>query len=182
VRAYQQRLGGTFSDPVSNQLAELLRIRRHVIDELLLRAERLAGEMRSRSASFVLCHADLHGGNILIDAQGKLFIVDWDTLMLAPKERDLMFIGAGIGKGWDNPLHAHHFYQGYGAGDVDPFGIAYYRYERIVEDIAAYCQEILESDPSSQDRQSGLTRLSDQFLPNDVIDIAFHTDQTNLFN
>ena len=41
--------------------------------------EVLADEMRSRSSTFVLCHADLHGGNILIDAQGRLFIVDWNT-------------------------------------------------------------------------------------------------------
>ncbi|MGA7672004.1 MAG: aminoglycoside phosphotransferase family protein [Nitrolancea sp.] len=182
VREYQQMLDGTFPDVVSAQLAELMRDRRDVIDELLRRAEQLAGEMRSRSSAFVLCHGDLHGGNILIDAQGALFIVDWDTLILAPKERDLMFIGAGIGKGWDDPRGIEHFYQGYGADEIDSIGIAYYRYERIVEDIAAYCEEILESDPSSQDRLVGLNRLSRQFLSNDVIDIAFRTDRTSLFD
>ncbi len=182
VRDYQQILGGTFSDVVSAHLADLMRVQRTVVDELLRRAEVLADEMRLRSSAFVLCHADLHGGNILIDSQERLFIVDWDTLILAPRERDLMFIGAGIGKGWDVPRGVERFYQGYGDDEVDPIGIAYYRYERIVEDVAAYCQEILESDPSSPDRQAGLTRLSDQFLPNEVIDIAFRTDQTNLFN
>ncbi len=182
VRHYQRRITGTFSDPVPLRLAELMRGRRDVIDELLRRAERLAGEMRSRSSAFVHCHGDLHGGNILIDAQGKLFIVDWDTVILAPKERDLMFIGAGIGKGWDNQRSVDCFYQGYGAGEVDPLGIAYYRYERIVEDIAAYCEEILDSDQGQADRAQSIHYLSSQFLPNDVIDIAFRSDRTDLFD
>ena len=182
VRAYQQMLTGTFSDPISAQLAELMRHRRAVVDELLCRSGQLADEMRSRSSAFVLCHADLHGGNILIDSQGRLFIVDWDTVILAPKERDLMFIGAGIGKGWDDPRGSERFYQGYGETDIDPVGIAYYRYERIVEDVSAYCQEILDSERGEADRLQALNYLSSQFRPDDVIDIAFRTDRTNLFD
>ncbi len=34
----------------------------------------------------------------MIDKEEALYIVDWDTLIFAPKERELMFIGAGI---WD---------------------------------------------------------------------------------
>ena len=44
---------------------------------------------------FVLCHSDIHGGNILIADTGELYVVDWDDPILAPKERDLMFIGGG---------------------------------------------------------------------------------------
>ncbi len=32
---------------------------------------------------------------MLIDANDALYIVDWDNPILAPKERDLMFIGGG---------------------------------------------------------------------------------------
>jgi thiamine kinase-like enzyme len=42
-----------------------------------------------------LCHSDIHAANLLI-SNGDFFIVDWDTLIMAPKERELMFIGAGI--------------------------------------------------------------------------------------
>lgn len=41
---------------------------------------------------FVLCHADFHDANLLIDPTGRLFIVDWDEIILAPKERDLVFV------------------------------------------------------------------------------------------
>ena len=46
-----------------------------------------------------MCHKDIHGGNILIRTDGQppvLYILDWDDPILAPKERDLMFIGGGI--------------------------------------------------------------------------------------
>jgi len=40
---------------------------------------------------------DIHLWNLLIDDRtGALHVVDWDTLIFAPKERDLMFIGAGL--------------------------------------------------------------------------------------
>ncbi|HSG16803.1 MAG TPA: hypothetical protein VLE70_10850 [Anaerolineae bacterium] len=41
--------------------------------------------------------------NVLIDAAGAFFIVDWDEAILAPKERDLMSIGGGLMGGWKSP-------------------------------------------------------------------------------
>lgn len=179
VREYQRYLETqTFSDLVSSNLAALMRSYRDVIDRLVRRAGELAAILRSRPLDFVLCHADLHAGNVLLDRYGRLFVVDWDTLLLAPKERDLMFIGAGIGGVWESEREASLFFRGYGPVEVDPDLIAYYRHERIVEDVAAYCAEILESAPGNKDRAPGLHRLASQFLPNGVIDIAFRTDQS----
>ena len=180
VRAFQAELETShFDDPISAQLAELLCARRDVVDRLVERAGELGREMETRSTEFVLCHADIHGGNVLLTADGTLYVVDWDTLILAPKERDLMFIGAGIGKGWNTRREADLFYAGYGPAEVDPAGIAYYRYERIVEDIAAFCEEILHADLGPQDRAQAIRYLSSQFLPTDVIAIAFASDQTS---
>jgi spectinomycin phosphotransferase len=44
----------------------------------------------------VLCHADLHTWNVLVDGDGRLWLVDWDEAILAPRERDLMFLVGGI--------------------------------------------------------------------------------------
>ena len=44
-----------------------------------------------------------NGGNILIRTDGQppvLYIVDWDDVLLAPKESDLMFVGGGIDEIW----------------------------------------------------------------------------------
>ncbi|MDQ2996735.1 MAG: aminoglycoside phosphotransferase family protein, partial [Chloroflexota bacterium] len=105
-----------------------------------------------------------------------LFIVDWDTLILAPKERDLMFVGAGIDAVWRSERERALFYQGYGAAKIDSQALAYYRYERIVEDIVAYCQQLLLTDEGGQDRQEGLRQLVGQFEPGAVIEIAFASD------
>src|SRR4030095_1546082 len=93
-----ERLGSeTFDNAVSVDMAMFLRSKRAMILGAIERAEQLAHVMVSRSMEFVLCHTDIHPGNLLIDTRGTLFIVDWDYPMLAPKERDLMFIGGGQG-------------------------------------------------------------------------------------
>ena len=177
VRGFQARAEDTaFAEPVAAQLTALLRAKRAIVDELVLRAEQLAARLQTRSLEYVLCHADIHAGNILIDADGTLYIVDWDTLILAPKERDLMFFGAGIDNVWPSAREQALFYQGYGATEIDPIALAYYRFERIVEDIAAYCQQLLLTDQGGEDRAEGLRQLVGQFEPGNVIEVAFMSD------
>ena len=90
----------TFREPTAAKLAEFMKSRQKEIDHLVERAEQLASDLQSKQLDFVLCHTDIHGGNILIGNDDKLFIVDWDDPILAPKERDLMFIGGGIDEIW----------------------------------------------------------------------------------
>lgn len=54
--------------------------------------ETLGGILHTRRLPFVICHADLHPANVLHDAAGQVFVLDWDEVMLAPKERDFLFI------------------------------------------------------------------------------------------
>ncbi|MEO7910198.1 MAG: hypothetical protein ABIV47_11155, partial [Roseiflexaceae bacterium] len=68
------------------------------------------------------------------------------------------------------------FYQGYGATEINRQAVAYYRYERIVEDIVAYCEQLLLTDQGGQDRQEGLRQLVGQFEPGSVIEIAFASE------
>jgi spectinomycin phosphotransferase len=174
VRGFQARAEDTaFAEPIAAQLATLLRSKRAIVDDLVLRAELFGADLRARTLELVLCHADIHAGNLLIDSHGALFIVDWDTLILAPKERDLMFIGAGTDAVWLSAREHTLFYQGYGITEIDMNALAYYRYERIVEDIAAYCEQILLTDQGGDDRAEGLRQLASQFEPGAVIEIAF---------
>ena len=166
----------SFADPVSADLAALLRRQQPVIVELVCRAETLAATLSARRLPHVLCHADIHAGNVLIDAAGALYIVDWDTVTLAPKERDLMFPGGGLFGGWRSPREEEAlFYAGYGAAPIDRDALAYYRCERIVQDIAAYCEQILLADADGPDRANGLRLLSGQFRPGAVVEIALRT-------
>src|SRR5207244_8410678 len=61
--------------------------------------EKLAGATCSinrhstlRAGPYVICHADLHAANLLRDPAGHVFVIDWDEVMLAPKERDFIFV------------------------------------------------------------------------------------------
>ena len=130
-----------------------MRAKRSEISHLVRRAEQLARALQSRRLEFVLCHTDVHAWNLLISTGGALYIVDWDNPLLAPKERDLMFIGGGVSPALSSPGGEALFYQAYGPAEVDRMALAYYRYERIVQDIYEFCQQLLSSESGGEDRQ-----------------------------
>jgi spectinomycin phosphotransferase len=164
----------TFADPVAAEMAVFLRQKRDIVSALVSRAEHLANLLQAQP--FVLCHADIHAWNVLISSNGQLYIVDWDTLILAPKERDLMFIGGGLFANRRPPSEeARLFYQGYGEAEIDLNTLAYYRFERIVQDAAEFCEQLLMTDEGGQDRANGLRQFTSQFQPGGVIEIAFKT-------
>lgn len=169
----------TFDDPVAIKLAVFLKAKRDEILDLVGRAERLAQALQARSPEFVLCHSDIHAGNILIDANDTFYIVDWDNPILAPKERDLMFIGGGQGFGGHTAQEEETvFYRGYGQTQIDPIALAYYRYERIIQDIAVECEQIFLTTDGGEDREQSLRYLTSNFLPNNTIEIAYKSDKT----
>ena len=95
---------------------------------------------------------------------------------MAPKERDLMFIGGGVANVW-NKLHEEKlFYKGYGTTEVNSTILAYYRHERIVEDIAIYSQKLLLTMDGGKDRQEMYQQFISMFEPRGVVDIAFKTE------
>ncbi len=184
VMGYDQQVEAHVYDDVDDQFARRLeafwRTRRDEIHAMVERAEQLGQMLRQRngvSDAFVLCHSDLHAGNVLLSASDEieLAIVDWDAPIFALRERDLMFIGGGIGAIWDNAREEALFYQGYGAIEIDPVAISYYRYERIVEDLAAYGEQIFEAQGSAEDREHGLVGTIGQFDPGCVVSIAHQT-------
>jgi len=172
----------TWVDPVAAQLAAFLRARRAEVLDLIGRAECLAQVLQARSPKLVVCHSDIHAGNVLTVPSGALYIVDWDNPILAPKERDLMYAG-GCQFGFRRtPQEEEHlFYRGYGPATADPFALAYYRYERIVDDIAVFCEQLLLSDEGGADREQSLRYLKSNFLPGNTIEIAYKADRTGIW-
>lgn len=163
------------ADPAARAYGELLREREAILRDLLERSEQLAAWATHQSFELRPCHADIHAGNLLIDGAEKLYLVDWDTLIAAPVERDLMFIGAGIGAIWNTPREAEQFFAGYGEVALVPELMRYYRFERIVEDFAVTCQAIFESDEGGEDRAVMVQQLEEQFGPGSVIEMAYAT-------
>ncbi|MCL4252528.1 MAG: phosphotransferase [Anaerolineae bacterium] len=166
-------------NPLESELATLLHANRPVVNDLIQTAHKLGTILQNQPLEFVLCHGDIHAWNVLIDEQGQLFIVDWDDAILAPKERDLMFIGAGIGGIWDKPEERTWFFDGYGQVDIHYTALAYYRNERIVQDIAVTILDITSDTHSIENKHLMLQQLAGQFAPNSrLIPIAKKTAQS----
>jgi len=168
-----------FDDPIAIKLAVFLKAKRDEILDLVGRAERHAQTLQARSPEFVLCHSDIHAGNILIDNDDVFYIIDWDDPILAPKERDLMFIGGAQGfVGHTAQEEETLFYRGYGQTEIDPIALAYYRYERIIEDIAVFCEKLFLTSEGGEDREQSFEYLMSNFLPDGTIEIAYKSDRT----
>ena len=176
----QQIQEHSFGEPVAHKMAAFLNEKQEVVAHLCARTTRLAQIVKERPQPHVLCHSDIHAWNLLISQAGTLYIVDWDDPILAPKERDLMFIGAGLGNVWRTPREEALFYEGYGATTVDQDLLAYYRCERIIQDIAAYCEQIFLSDEGGADREEALRHLASNFLPDSIIHIAMNTGRQTI--
>lgn len=164
------------SDPAAKGLAALLRDRRGPIEALSHRAGQLARGFEARAVELRLCHGDIHAGNILVTPDGQIHLVDWQTLILAPRERDLMFIGGGVGGVWNTAHESPWFYEGYGDSPIDRELLAYYRCERIVQDVVVYCEQLFMSDQGGDGRMRSLRQLAVQFEANNVVEIAQATD------
>jgi spectinomycin phosphotransferase len=167
----------SISDEIGLKLWAFMQEHALVIHRLVDRAEQLAKVLQHESPKFVLCHADIHGGNVLIDGDNAIYIVDWDDPVMAPKERDLMFIGGGVANVWNKPHEEEFFYQGYGKTEINKAVLAYYRHERIVEDIAEYGQALLLTVVGGENRAEMYKHFIAMFEQNGVVDIAFKTDE-----
>jgi len=168
----------TFGEPIALDLADFLTSKKGEILEIVKRAEQLAQLLLEQLPEFILCHSDIHGWNLLIDNLGALYIVDWDWLIFAPKERDLMFIGGGHGHSGYTPQEEETlFYQGYGQTNINQNAIAYYRYDRILNDMAEDCQLIFLSDEDAENLKEALDDIKSMFLSNGKIEMAYRSDK-----
>lgn len=164
----------TTAEPVTQALRTFLESKTVAVVDLIATVDRLAAVLRAAPPPFVLCHGDCHGWNLLIDDQEQLFLVDWDTLIVAPAARDLMFIGGGHGdSGYSAAEEERLFYQGYGQTTVNHTALAYYRFARALEDITLFAEQILTTD-AGEDRQQALVYLQSNFLPESTLARAYH--------
>lgn len=165
------------TDEILSKFIEFMKDHAAVIHRLVNRAEQLGKQIQDQSPDFVLCHSDIHGGNVLIERNDIIYMVDWDDPIMAPKERDLMFIGGGIANVWNKSHEEIYFYKGYGNTEINMEILAYYRHERIVEDIALIGQQLFLTSVDHQTRIESYKHFIDQFEPNGVVEIAFRTDE-----
>jgi spectinomycin phosphotransferase len=62
------------------------------IDEMFARYDVLVPPVLSTSDSWVVTHGEPHAANTMTTVDGRLAMIDWDTVLLAPRERDLWML------------------------------------------------------------------------------------------
>jgi spectinomycin phosphotransferase len=173
----------TPDDPYIRTFDPIWRARREQIVTVLARAEELGRRFAATSPPLVICHADIHTNNVLIDeADHGIWVTDWDEAMLAPRERDVMFaVGGGISRKVVTPHAEALFLRGYhqepGPVAVDPLGLAYYRYAWAVSDIGSYGEQVMyRSDLGPATREESVERFLSLFVPGSIVALSFESD------
>jgi spectinomycin phosphotransferase len=161
LAALAPRLDDAPRTPAQRELIPLWRSHERRIAGLATRTAALRDRVRTKRPPHVLCHTDIHTGNVLVpaDPADRLSIVDWDAPLLAPRERDLMFV---LGGPWSEhpvtPGQERIFWRAYGAVRVDRAVLDYYLSERVLDDIEQFARRILSNDDDvdEQTRQTAL--------------------------
>jgi spectinomycin phosphotransferase len=138
-------------------------VHQSTINTAVASLKKLAPALQSRSGPYVLCHADLHPGNLIRDRTGQVFVIDWDEVMLAPKERDFIFVNElpkGTSMGQDLPP----FFQGYGQMQIDWVALTYYHWERVVQDLIACAQDVFLRDELSEETKADAVQLFETIM------------------
>jgi hypothetical protein len=138
------------ANPGQRDLQNLLLSRKDEILGYLNRLKELQRLAQAAGKEMVLCHTDLHGGNLIVSDQGDLYILDWEGALIAPPEHDL-FVLAGDDRFFD--LFLPNYEREFGPVSLDShvFGFCFYR--RNLEDLADWIIRILyENTDDEQNR------------------------------
>ncbi len=173
----RQTQATAYNDSIARQLSTYMQSKRLLIGHMLHRAGELAQALQGQSLEFTLCHSDAHPGNYLVADADELYLVDWDNPIYAPRERDLMCIGSGMAGCQPAGPEEYLFYQGYEACSINRQALAYYRYERVIQDIAEFCKQILCGLSSGEDLAQSYDYFKSSFLPGAEVEVALQTDQ-----
>jgi spectinomycin phosphotransferase len=120
--------GGPYAEPARELLAGAARTVRRQLDALDRWAARLA------SAEVVITHGEPHPGNVVHSAAG-LLLIDWDTVALAPPERDLWSVATGSGE-------EVRRYTELTGRRVDPAMLEFYRLRWALDDLSCFLRDL----------------------------------------
>ncbi|HET6444327.1 MAG TPA: phosphotransferase [candidate division Zixibacteria bacterium] len=162
-----------YKDDVERKTAAFWHARGDEICAVAEQAAVLGRRLSRQSNQMVLCHADMHTWNILLDYNQQLWLMDWDEVVLALKERDLMFVVGGIGGDGVGLDETATFLEGYGDSEIDIDALAYYRCAWAVQDITEYSQRVFfEPDSSQEARIAAMEGFMGLFAPGDIVTTA----------
>ncbi|XVU25949.1 phosphotransferase [Actinoplanes sp. CA-054009] len=150
---------GPYAEPARRILAE----HAAAVAHRLSRFDARAAAMPSPD-TWVVTHGEPHPGNVLWTGDGPR-LIDWDTIRLAPPERDLwMLTGAMIGAPPSDDASLLARYERATGRPIIPAAIDFYRDWWILADIAVYTNDLRRPHTEGADPAAALTYLSANLL------------------
>ena len=113
--------------------------------------------LKNADLPFVLCHTDIHGGNLIRSA--RMILVDWEGLKLAPVEADLFAFSEGFffDDVWNEFID---FYRTANKNyRPNPQAMLYYRLRRRLKDIFEFVESLLFDDIEHEKRNHSIQNL-----------------------
>jgi spectinomycin phosphotransferase len=140
-------VGGPFAEPARAWLAS------HVGDlgRLLDDFDQVVRAVVATQAAPVITHGEPHPGNVM-RSNGNLLLIDWDTVALAPAERDLWHVATDSGE-------EAALYRDATGHEVDNDALSLYRQAWELADIAAYIDEFRSPHARTADTEDAWTYL-----------------------
>ncbi|MET8262639.1 phosphotransferase [Micromonospora arida] len=177
TRAVAERLRDPGPDdpagPLAVEMAEVWSAVADPVATLTRDVERLAVDQRDRPGANVVCHGDPHLGNLLLGADGQVWLIDWDDAVLAPPECDLMFVLGGVLA--FAPISARQqkaVLAGYGPADIDPARLAWFLAVRALDDLSDWTCQALDPDAAVAERDRAARIVRGLVSPVGLITLA----------
>ncbi|MGC4760977.1 phosphotransferase enzyme family protein [Micromonospora trifolii] len=161
------------ADPLVAELAGVWTAAADRLGVLIREVEGRAVDQRDRPGPAVVCHGDPHLGNLLLGADGQVWLVDWDDAVLAPPECDLMFVLGGVLA--FAPITAEQqqaVLAGYGRTDVDPVRLAWFLAVRALDDVSDWTRQALDLDADGADRDRAARIVRGLVSPVGLVSLA----------
>ncbi len=139
--------------PLSEPAREAVRNSASELSELLALADRLAAEAATHGGDWVVTHGEPHAGNVMRTGDGRV-LVDWDTVALAPPERDLWMLVAG-------GIDAADIYARATGRQLDDVSLDFFRLAWDLSDLAEYLNVLRAPHQEDDDTRWALRILRD---------------------
>lgn len=153
--------------PYGERARALVRASLPEIWMLLAEYDRLAEHLLASPDPWVITHGEPHGGNTMLDAAGRVHLIDCDDLMLAPRERDLWLL---LYVSHDRPLEVDNtpilaaYRSAAGPAQPRPEILELFRADWHLRDISSHALQLRGSHEDTADVRAHWTTLN-QYLP-----------------
>ncbi len=109
--------------------------------------------VKKRKEGRVICHGDLHEGNLLVNNKG-IFIIDWDEVAKSLPERDIVWF-------YKNKTFLSEYKKNIKGYKIDKKAIEYYKKHMWIRDITYFIKKLLRDDLTKVERKLGLNLIKE---------------------